>query len=137
MVNSYNIPIFAAVNRQGYIYNHIIKKVSVMLIVMFAALVVNNALFTHMHKTASGQWITHAHPFSKDSQKKHTHTDQELCFYQQIQIYTEASECNPEPTELLSSEYHYLEYTSSIDCVYIDDAAIPRAPPVLDTYFLV
>ncbi|TAJ14723.1 hypothetical protein DMA11_04095 [Marinilabiliaceae bacterium JC017] len=101
-----------------------------MLIVMFAALVVNKALFTHFHITASGQWISHAHPFSKDSQKNHTHTDQEICFFQQIQTYSQTPEYNPVPSELLGSEYHYLEYNSSIYCVYIDDAAIPRAPPV-------
>jgi hypothetical protein len=48
-------------------------------------LVVNKALFTHMHRYADGTVILHAHPYNKTADKKpfktHHHTQKELQFF--------------------------------------------------------
>ncbi len=56
----------------------------------FTLQVVNNALFFHSHKTASGKIFHHAHPNGGN----HSHSDCEFSFYEQQQLLCN-SDINP------------------------------------------
>jgi len=60
-------------------------------LVLMSLYVVNNSVFLHTHKTLSGTYITHAHPFDKahDSEpvKHHQHSKQELTIIASLEIF--------------------------------------------------
>jgi len=67
-----------------------IKTFEFVLIVAFAILIMNNALFIHSHKLPDGSIISHAHPFNKIKDqipfKKHTHSSAEYIFIQHLEF---------------------------------------------------
>ena len=60
------------------------------MILIMAALLINNAVYTHVHVMPDGTMRTHAHPFSKapDSSKgqSHKHTNLEFFIFQGLDL---------------------------------------------------
>ena len=63
-------------------YRKIVNKAIMLIIVVFAVQIANNALFYHTH-TIDGKNYTHAHPGQSNG---HSHSNYELNFYQQLQL---------------------------------------------------
>jgi len=67
-----------------------IRTFEVILVVTFAMLIMNNALFIHSHKLLDGKIVTHSHPFNKTKDstpfKTHTHSSVEFFLLQHLEI---------------------------------------------------
>jgi len=59
-------------------------------IVIVGLITVNSTIYTHSHRLANGDVITHAHPFKKSADstpfENHKHTALELYFIQNLQL---------------------------------------------------
>ena len=73
------------------VFGHRLKRtLSILLIVIMAALMINRILYTHIHVLPDGSVVTHAHPFSKstegNSRSSHQHSNTELFLLDQLDI---------------------------------------------------
>lgn len=122
-----------------FVQNIIIKSVVCLLIVLMTLLVVNNALFTHMHRFTDGTVIIHAHPYNKTADKKpfktHHHTQKELQFFAARRIFfpvvflklmLDNFEPKPEPLYVC----FFAKKIFSVDL----SVAYGRAPPLKSPY---
>ena len=68
----------------------IIKTTALLLIGILALGIANQALFIHSHRTANGQFITHAHPYqTSDNQSNtptHHHSKIQLLVFSQLNL---------------------------------------------------
>lgn len=68
-----------------------IKQLSVgLMILIMAVLLVNKAVYTHLHVMPNGSVLTHAHPFNKTNDSKqgksHHHSNLELFLIQGLEL---------------------------------------------------
>lgn len=120
-----------------FVRNIIIKSVVFLLVGLMSILVVNKALFTHMHRLADGTVVIHAHPYNKTADKKpfktHNHTQKELQFFAARRIlfpvvFLKLILSNPE----LKTEPFFV---CSIVKVYLVSLSVPngRDPPLMNS----
>ncbi|MEN8230687.1 MAG: hypothetical protein ABFS38_21200 [Bacteroidota bacterium] len=71
-------------------FRHRQKDLSILLIIVMAALMFNKVLYTHIHVLPNGSVVTHAHPFSKSTEgnpaSSHQHSNTELFLLNQLNI---------------------------------------------------
>ncbi|WPR76742.1 hypothetical protein [Algoriphagus sp. NG3] len=115
-----------------------IKHISIViqLLVMFAMLA-NGMLFTHVHRAQTGELITHAHPYSSDSDSPidpgHSHSEQEYQTYDFVSLskyipHFVFIEICPNFSSV-GSEYYQGKYKPVISTDFYQEPG--RAPPVL------
>jgi len=67
-----------------------IKIVALLMIGLMGMLIVNSAIFLHVHKLDDGTIISHSHPYDKTNDshpyKTHHHTKAELLFFHNLDI---------------------------------------------------
>ena len=75
--------------QQGFKKN-IIRLTAILLVAVTALLIVNKALFTHIHINLQGQVVAHSHPFHQDAgdsgKANHHHSAQEFYYYSQLSL---------------------------------------------------
>lgn len=63
---------------------------SIMLIAVITALMINRIVYTHIHVLSNGSLVSHAHPFSKNAEgtpdSSHRHTNIEFFLLDQLDI---------------------------------------------------
>jgi hypothetical protein len=67
------------------------KTLAILLLGVIGLLMLNNALYMHLHRMADGTLIVHAHPFSKSNQtddpaQTHKHTKVEILVFSNLLI---------------------------------------------------
>ncbi len=70
--------------------NIAIKSITLLMIGVIGLLIVNKAVFLHVHKLNDGTIIEHAHPFSKSNDsnpiKSHHHSNADFLFFHNLEI---------------------------------------------------
>jgi len=89
------------------------KRLAIVLTIVFTLQIVNQALFYHAH-IIDGQLFAHAHPNTSD----HQHSNYELAFYAQLQVLDDGDtpellcDCSrqleQEINQLIQNQYHTL-----------------------------
>lgn len=62
------------------------RAISVVLLFAILGLIANKIVFTHIHIAENGELISHAHPFSKSSDKSHSHSSNDYTFLDHLDI---------------------------------------------------
>ncbi len=74
----------------GVIGHKLKRSLSILLIVIMTASMINRVVYTHIHILTNGSLVTHAHPFSKstegNSASTHQHSNLELFLLDQLDI---------------------------------------------------
>jgi hypothetical protein len=65
-------------------FNFLKKLVAYLLIASLGGIFYNNLTNRHYHKLTDGRTIYHAHPFNKDANTSHTHTNNQYSYLQSI-----------------------------------------------------
>jgi len=77
---------FVPMNRINHI---VIKTLASILLLVSLLLIINNALFIHIHKLPDGNIIAHSHPYNKSenlpNHNQHNHTNSEILLLLQLQ----------------------------------------------------
>ncbi|MCG8412470.1 MAG: hypothetical protein MI739_14425 [Bacteroidales bacterium] len=96
------------------------------------SIVLNNILYTHIHKLNNGQVIVHSHPYNKSQENKpeatHQHTDSELFVLQSLALlisYITVSISFYSTVKILSRLFKFLNLYLSENLRIIKE----RAPP--------
>jgi len=114
--------------------NIIIKYIAVLAAMGIVVTTVNKIVFSHSHILASGEVISHAHPYDKtnDSEpfKSHHHTQAELFFFQHIEIFFPFVFLSLNLFYKLPRENHFTYSEKKATLVVITSQKC-RAPPLL------
>ncbi len=113
----------------------IFRVISLLLTGVMLLLIVNSAVFLHVHKLENGIVVVHAHPFDKSADsapiKKHHHKNFQYLFLQQLNLLFFVALAI---IVLLSSAVKAYEYNETRVCHYLSGFISPklgRAPPCL------
>ena len=73
------------------VFGHRLKRtLSILLIIVMAALMINRVVYTHIHVLPNGSVVSHAHPFSKSNEgnpnSSHQHSNTQLFLMDQLDI---------------------------------------------------
>lgn len=115
-----------------------IRTVALLLIPAYLLVQANSVMNRHKHILPDGSVVYHAHPFSKsaeeESKKQHTHTDQELYFFQALSNLVADDPSIDGSFEVFAnrSGHFLLQDSEHIQCLFIHDSP-NRAPPELIT----
>ncbi len=97
-------------------------------------IIVNATFFIHMHRSAGGQVVIHAHPFNKTSETKdpdtqHQHTKIELQVIQSLDyfVFADSNVNDLKSTSFLISKYNIPE--CFIKPSHLNNLNNYRAPP--------
>jgi len=109
------------------------RILSMLLIIVMTALLINKVVYTHIHILANGSVVTHAHPFSKDAQHHpgatHQHSNAVIFVLDQLDVLILS-------ITAVVVKVHYTRSAGSIEPVMdrLLPAFVPllpgRAPPV-------
>jgi len=109
-----------------------IKLFILLALPVYLGLLANSISNMHVHVLSNGMVVKHAHPLESgaDSQKHHSHSDEEACYYQAFFLdYFDTSE----PTNLLTMNLPETEITvHPTVCYYLFQYPNPnylRGPP--------
>ena len=112
--------------------NKYTKIISLLVLIVFLFILLNNIFFLHSHTLSDGTIIYHAHPYQKsssdNSKEKHHHTGLDYIILQQFQTF---SRNEPVTFRAFNLFYGNLYFNFSVRYYIheIDNITTPRAPP--------